>query len=601
MANPMRPQILRPSLIPGATGRAGQDGRDGQNGRDGVIGRDGIDGAPGVVQSVNGKSATSITLTPLDVGAVPQASDGSASLTRLALTAPGSTGDITSMTAGAVSGVTPTSYPSPSLGKITRGQAPIYDMFFKRDGVTPDEPGINAILSDFNACDVLPDQVGGRPSVFVKNSPIVVPTNGKLSGLAGKQRTWITRDVGYTGDTLQMGAVAGGAGAGSAVIDGFWFNHPGRFQGVVPTDFALTNRLTQGQAHIRALGVQGAGIYNCGGWGMPHFIVHQGGSGLDIVRPFVIGGMWDPLDQNRQESISVFNSVYDQFYGYSVNCNIIDPNLIGGNVFATSRSIPIDNKAYTVKFPRIGPRFGALLQCYEVLKWRGGFMGGFAQSNFYISGGGPETLPNGFDPDTGEPLYKPGWVMIRLEVEGLAIDESMSAAVEFVRPNATSAPASGAVFRNCSWNGQLIGGRGIEARSNAGLFSVANLVVDGGMFAAYQGSAIRLYGVNGALISPERIRGYNYASFDTTKGDAVGSGAGIYIADIARGVKVGPTTFGGGANYDTDANSCQFGLADITPVLSGVSTQGNKYYGLDTVNMGLAGGQTVLGGQKFTP
>ncbi|WP_449411103.1 hypothetical protein [Methylobacterium komagatae] len=581
----MRPQILRPSLIPGATGRAGQDGRDGQNGRDGLVGRDGMNGAPGVVQSVNGKSATSITLTPLDVGAVPQAGDGSATLTRLALTGTGTTGDVTGTSPGLIGNKTLGGFPSPALGQITAGQVPSLDMFSPaRNGAVGDETLINAILNGHNICVIKP----GGP-VTVKNSPIVIPTNGKLLAQGAAQGIFINRDVGYSGDTVQMGNVNGGAGAGSAVIQGFGFNHPGRFVGVVPDNYNLTNRLTAGQAHIRAMGVQGAKIIDCFGWGMPHSIVHSGGSGLDVVRWMSFGGMWNPLVTAQQESLSVFNSVYDPNYGYSVNGTISDPNFIGGNIAASSRTVPLDNKSFIVTNPRIGPRWCYLLQCYEVFKVRGGFSGGFAEANFHFEPGGPATI-NG----------APAWVMIRAEISGHIIDESLLAGVQFTRTLDNTAVATDVRFQGCNFNGQLVGARAITTSQN-GKFAVANLVISGGTFAAYQGGAMQLFGVDGGLIAPDRVRGYNYAGFDTTKGDVLASGAGIYVGDVTRNVKVMWPVFGGGANYDTDPNSCQWGLGDVTPVSNGVSTQGNKYYGLDSVNLGLAGGQPSIGGQKFAP
>ncbi|WP_449411105.1 hypothetical protein [Methylobacterium komagatae] len=54
-------------LIAGTAGRDGKDGVNGRNGTDGAAGRDGIDGSPGIIQSVNGKSATAINLTPADL------------------------------------------------------------------------------------------------------------------------------------------------------------------------------------------------------------------------------------------------------------------------------------------------------------------------------------------------------------------------------------------------------------------------------------------------------------------------------------------------------------------------------------------------------
>ncbi|MCT9090581.1 phage tail protein [Streptomyces sp. ASQP_92] len=62
----------------GATGAQGAAGATGAQGVQGVPGKDGAPGAPGVVQSVNGKSAASVTLTAGDVGALATAAAGSA-------------------------------------------------------------------------------------------------------------------------------------------------------------------------------------------------------------------------------------------------------------------------------------------------------------------------------------------------------------------------------------------------------------------------------------------------------------------------------------------------------------------------------------------
>ncbi|MEV7501741.1 phage tail protein [Streptomyces sp. NPDC093018] len=62
----------------GATGSTGAQGIQGVPGKDGKDGAPGAPGAPGLVQSVNGKSAASITLTPADVGALAATAAGAA-------------------------------------------------------------------------------------------------------------------------------------------------------------------------------------------------------------------------------------------------------------------------------------------------------------------------------------------------------------------------------------------------------------------------------------------------------------------------------------------------------------------------------------------
>ena len=59
-------RVSATTTITGPPGAPGLNGAPGTPGRDGIIGRD---GAPGLVQSVNGKSATNVTLAASDVGA----------------------------------------------------------------------------------------------------------------------------------------------------------------------------------------------------------------------------------------------------------------------------------------------------------------------------------------------------------------------------------------------------------------------------------------------------------------------------------------------------------------------------------------------------
>lgn len=473
---------------------------------------------------------------------------------------------------------TDASIAAPYLSRIAYGMPPVLDMFrdAPRNGVQSDVPAINNILNGHNVCLVKPG------IVFVPDQPIVVPSNGVFDAIGGRQVTRITRHPNYSGDTVQMGTPTG-AGAAGARVSGFWFDHPGRFIGVVPDSYVLTNRLTADQAHIRAYGVQGASIVDCGGWGMPHFVVHEGGSGFDIVRLLTFGGMYNPLIPGQQESLSIFRSVYNAHHGYSVNGTIRDINVVGGNVAASTRNVTIDGKTYACANPRIGPRNAFLLNCYEVLKILGGFSGGLASKNFRIEGGGP-ALINGV----------PAWVLIRLEVANHSIDESMDGAIEFVRGDDALAIATGVYLRDNTFNGQAVAAHAITTSQN-GKFAVARLFLTGGAIGGYQGSALQLFGVDGGLIAPDYIGGYNLAGFDTTKGDPLASGSAIYLGDVTRGVRVGPTAFGGGINGDFDPNSCQWGLADVT------SGQGNTYTGLTAPRLGLAGGGASIGGTHFTP
>ncbi|MEV0440949.1 hypothetical protein AB0I84_09180 [Streptomyces spectabilis] len=74
------PAVWLASLVGprGATGSTGAQGIQGVPGKDGKDGAPGAAGAPGLVQSVNGKSAVSITLTAGDVGALATTTAGAA-------------------------------------------------------------------------------------------------------------------------------------------------------------------------------------------------------------------------------------------------------------------------------------------------------------------------------------------------------------------------------------------------------------------------------------------------------------------------------------------------------------------------------------------
>ncbi|QBZ73388.1 minor tail protein [Streptomyces phage Heather] len=78
-ADPLTPNYVPvpgPQGEPGPQGVKGDPGATGPAGANGAPGAPGAAGAPGVIQSVNGKSAASVTLVPADLGAVPTSDKG---------------------------------------------------------------------------------------------------------------------------------------------------------------------------------------------------------------------------------------------------------------------------------------------------------------------------------------------------------------------------------------------------------------------------------------------------------------------------------------------------------------------------------------------
>jgi len=479
--------------------------------------------------------------------------------------------------------------PAPYLGKIVAGQIPVLDMFSPyRNGVNGDEPLINAILNGHNACRAQPVGNGIGP-ILAKDSPIIVPQNGKFGGVAGRQRTEVTRLNGYTGDTLQMGSPT--VGMGSAEIEGLWFTAPGRFIGAVTAGTTLGTRLTAGQAHIRAYGSQSGIIRNCGGFPIPYFIAQQGGYDLTIEHPFTIGGIWDRTNTALQEAIAVLVTNYDPIHGHPACTTVVNPNWVGGNISAETRSIPLYTKSYACQ-ERIGPKYGWLHAAGEDCQMLGGFVGGFNRSPVAILPGGPAIINNA-----------PAWVQIKLSLLGVRIDESMWAGIEALRTNASQAILTGLKLHGCEFNGQLIGAHGLDF-SPSSLISVAQLDLLGNDFNAYQGAGARFYSVSDGTIANTRIRGYNNAGFDTTKGDPIDYGVGMIVGGLSNYLAVSGLRSGGGANAVTDPNNCQWGFVDTTPTTTTggttTSNQNNSYRYVRAVNLGLTGGAAVSTGVNDT-
>lgn len=87
VVRPFLPGVAPSGALPaGPIGPQGPAGADGQNGNT---------GAPGVVQSVNGKSAASVTLVASDVGALPVSQNGSIAPSSISTTGTGSFGSFT--------------------------------------------------------------------------------------------------------------------------------------------------------------------------------------------------------------------------------------------------------------------------------------------------------------------------------------------------------------------------------------------------------------------------------------------------------------------------------------------------------------------------
>jgi hypothetical protein len=483
----------------------------------------------------------------------------------------------------AIGGVTAT--PAPYLSKIASGQIPVLDMFGPyRDGVRGDETLLNAILNGHNACYIKPNIRGVGP-VLAKDGPIIVPQNGKLIGIAGRQSTTITRLSGYTGDTLQMGSPT--SGMGSAEIEGLWFTAPGRFLGAVPAGTRLGGRLTAGQAHIRAYGSQSGAIRNCGGMPIPYFIAQQGGYGLTIENSFTIGGLWDRTQTALQEAIAVLVTNYDPVHGHPTCTTVINPNWVGGNSASESRTIKLYSKSYECK-ERIGPKYGWLHAAGEDCQMIGGFAGGFNRSPIAILPGGPELIGG-----------KPAWVQIKFSLLGARLDESMWAGIEARRADASQAVLNILSVSNCEFNGQLVGAHGIDI-SPSPLMAVARLRAANLVLAAFQGAGARFYAVDGGEVHKTDIHGFNSAGFDTTKGDPIDYGTGLVIGGLTRNVAVTNLRGGGGPNGDMDPNNGQHLFADTTPVSRGQSKQGNSYHRVRATNLGLAGGAPAMGGVNDT-
>ncbi|KAA0124025.1 hypothetical protein CIW48_08990 [Methylobacterium sp. P1-11] len=485
------------------------------------------------------------------------------------------------------------SLPAPALAKIARGQLPVFDMFdgAVRDGATANEPLLNQMLSDYNGVEALP--VGqGRGPILAKNGPIIVPPNAKFRGTAGRQGTVITRLPGYMGDTLQMGSPT--AGMGSAEIEGLWFVMPGRFlgqvpagttpQGLVPNTSTLTGGSTASAAHVRAYGSQFGAIRNCGAQGMPtFFIAQEGGYALTLENPASIGGLWDRTNPALQESVAVLAALYNPVHGHPACTTVINPNFVGGNISAETRTITLYNKTYTCQ-ERLGPKWGLWHAAGEDIQVLGGFMGGFNRTPIAIFPGGPAII-NG----------KPAWVQIKLSLLGCHIDESMWAGIEARRTDASQAILNVLSILGCEFNGQLVGAHGIDIAPSS-LMAVARLRAANNILAAYQGAAARFYAVDGGSLENTAAWGFNVAGFDTTKGDPLDYGAGVLLGGLTRNFDVSNLRGGGGPNGDTDPNNCQWLLGDTTPVQNGASTQSNSYFRVRTPNLGLAGGAVVAGG-----
>lgn len=90
--------VLRPSapgVAPGTALPAGPVGPAGPPGANGSNGVNGAVGAPGVIQSINGKSAATITLAASDIGALPVGQNGSITPSSISTTGTGSFGSFT--------------------------------------------------------------------------------------------------------------------------------------------------------------------------------------------------------------------------------------------------------------------------------------------------------------------------------------------------------------------------------------------------------------------------------------------------------------------------------------------------------------------------
>lgn len=220
----MRPQIQRPGLIAGPPGRDGKDGAQGPMGLTGSTGQQGpagtagpqgqqgAQGPQGNPTTVNRKTGASITLAAADVGALAQASDGSVSPAKIALTGTGSTGDVSGMTA-----MPPSGNVAFSLGLLLSDNPDAYRLPTDTD----DSASFRRALLVRGVVRCTPGRTYTISAVDLSNSQVIEGAGANLKAASGS--AYMVRLLNYKPE-LRNAYIADASGATVSVIIGSSYN-----------------------------------------------------------------------------------------------------------------------------------------------------------------------------------------------------------------------------------------------------------------------------------------------------------------------------------------------------------------------------------------
>lgn len=389
---------------------------------------------------------------------------------------------------------------------------------------------------------------------YLLSATLVAQPQAHLIG-AGANNTILQRVANY-GDTLQIGTTP--TGAGNFEISGLWFYKPQTY--VAGTTTTITYPVTAGAAHIVVLGGQRAKITDCFFWNMPHCIILENSTLVQIQRNN-FQGIWDHLTAGLQEGL---DCVYLRSNGtnYNVLITICESYFTGG-FFSVARNVTVGTTTFSTN-EQIGPRWGIRVEACEGLHIYDCYLGG--QNDYCI-------------------LLNPNQILASVKITNNFFDSGLVGGIQ-VSTTAAAYYVTGLQIVANNFNGQLVGLEALRIEYPSSFVSAVGLILTDNRIENYLKTPVILAGLIGAEITNNIISNYHARAGGAGNPDF---SAGIRVFAGCQGVWSTLNVYGGGVNNLIAGNNCQWGIYFNSAVL-GTAVNERVF------SLGLAGGTLVAGG-----